>query len=409
VPPLSKSDALRALVLADVTGVEPRSFLPGEALPRDAQVLQQGLAALRAGGGAIDCHDGGAPFRFLLTQAALACGRTTRFTGTARLGERPHAPLFEALRAVIEPLGGRLTAGTPWPVVVEGPRSLAGLERFSVAAAESSQFASSLLLGAARVTAATGRTCAVLVQGPIASAGYLALTEHWLRRAGFAVTAAHPSAWTVAPRAAGTPPPGGAQFALPGDWSSIAFLLLLAWRSGAEVARVGPFGQGTLLLHPDQAVVGHLESVGLAVTRGTAGRVAVTGSPRGGLTVDAAICPDAVPALAALACVLPAPSRFLHAAILRHKESDRLAGLRELADRVGAAARVAGDELAIDPATAPRALAFDARDDHRLAMAAATLAHLAGVPLRLRGGESVAKSFPGFWREAAKVGIAPPS
>jgi 5-enolpyruvylshikimate-3-phosphate synthase len=40
-------------------------------------------------------------------------------------------------------------------------------------------------------------------------------------------------------------------------------------------------------------------------------------------------------------------------------------------------------------------------------MAAATLAHLAGVPLRLRGGESVAKSFPGFWREAAKVGFAP--
>ncbi len=49
VPPLSKSDAQRALVLADVLGVPFEQLLPlGEELPRDVMVLRDGLLALRA-------------------------------------------------------------------------------------------------------------------------------------------------------------------------------------------------------------------------------------------------------------------------------------------------------------------------------------------------------------------------
>ena len=45
-PPLSKSDAQRALVLADILGVPFSEVLPGdEALPRDVEVLRDGLIA----------------------------------------------------------------------------------------------------------------------------------------------------------------------------------------------------------------------------------------------------------------------------------------------------------------------------------------------------------------------------
>jgi 5-enolpyruvylshikimate-3-phosphate synthase len=33
---------------------------------------------------------------------------------------------------------------------------------------------------------------------------------------------------------------------------------------------------------------------------------------------------------------------------------------------------------------------------------------LHGVALRLTGGDSVAKSFPDFWRQAAKAGVSAP-
>ena len=40
-------------------------------------------------------------------------------------------------------------------------------------------------------------------------------------------------------------------------------------------------------------------------------------------------------------------------------------------------------------------------------MAAGTLAAIAHVPLKLRGGACVKKSFPGFWRELALTGTRP--
>jgi 3-phosphoshikimate 1-carboxyvinyltransferase len=390
-PPLSKSDAQRALVLAEALGVPLDAVVPpGEDLPRDVRVLRAGLTALRAPRAEIDCHDGGAPFRFLLTQAALSPGRVARFTGTPRLGQRPHGPLLESLRQALGPAGLTLEEGHPWPLVVHAPSRLAGPVRFQVTGVESSQFASSLLLGAAKVAQATGERASVAVAGPLTSEGYLQLTRAWVERAGFPVEEAD-GRWEVLPARS----PGSLQ--VPGDWSSLTYLLVLAWRSGAGVERVD-----FEAAHPDREVVPLLESVGLTVHRGAP--VRVTGVPTRGLVVDAAVCPDAVPTLAALAAVLPAPSVVTRTTILTHKESDRLDAVQELLARAGAASSLEGETLTIVPGRL-HDFEFQARDDHRLAMAAAVLAFLGGVRLRLHGKEAVAKSFPGFWAEVAKVGL----
>lgn len=391
-PPLSKSDAQRALVLAEALGVPLESVVPaGEVLPRDVTVLRGGLEALRAGDAAIDCHDGGAPFRFLLTQAALAEGRVVRFTGTPRLGARPHGPLLESLEAALGPLGLEVEEGDPWPLTVRAPARIPAGVHFSVTGVESSQFASSLLLGAAKVAQATGEASSVAVSGPLTSEGYLQLTRRWVERAGFPVSEVD-GRWVVAPAMS----PG--VLTVPGDWSSLTYLLVLAWKAGAAVGRVD-----FEAAHPDAEVVRHLESVGLTVHR--TAPVRVTGQPARGLQVDAQVCPDAVPTLAALAAVLPAPSVVTRTGILRHKESDRLDAVQELLGKAGAASRLEGETLTILPGRL-RDFEFHARDDHRLAMSAAVLAFLGGVRLRLHGKAAVAKSFPGFWEEAAKVGLA---
>ncbi|MFO0594669.1 MAG: 3-phosphoshikimate 1-carboxyvinyltransferase [Myxococcaceae bacterium] len=382
VPPLSKSDAQRALVLAEVTGVPFASVWPeGEAMPRDVAVLRDGLVALRASTATIDCHDGGAPFRFLLGQAAVSPGRRVTFTGTARLGERPHAPLLAALQAAIP--GLKLEAGSPWPLVVTTPERI-DLQRMVVSGVQSSQFASSVLLAAAKVATRTGHPVDVVIDGALASEGYFALTRRWVEAfGGLDGTSVRP----LSPPAR-VPP-------IPGDWSSLGYLLALSWVARLPVERIVEHSG-----HPDESLLTHFASVGLSLDA----NCIVSGAPRAGFTVDAASCPDSVPLLAALATRLPAPSRFSRAAILKVKESDRLAGTVELLRAAGHDARVDDDVLHVTPGT-PRAFSFDARDDHRMAMSAAVLARLHGVKLTLTGRDSVQKSFPGFWTEAAKADV----
>jgi 3-phosphoshikimate 1-carboxyvinyltransferase len=262
------------------------------------------------------------------------------------------------------------------------------VRRFEVTGVESSQFASSLLLGAARVAFTSGLPCAVQVQGALTSGGYLELTRDWVRRAGFGLTE-EGGVTTVS--SATTP----AHLAVPGDWSSLTYLLALAWKSGARVERVD-----FEAAHPDREIVRHLESIGLRVSREPL--VSVTGEARGGLEIDAQLCPDAVPTLAAIAAVLAAPSVVHRVGILRHKESDRLATTRALLAAAGASSTLEGETLTITPGPL-HDFAFDALDDHRMAMSSAVLAYLGGVRLTLTGREAVAKSFPGFWTELAKV------
>lgn len=390
-PPVSKSDAHRALVLAELCDGRHEALLaPHPELPRDVEIISRGLGVLRGRSGDVDCHDGGAPLRFLVTQAALTPDSVWRFTGTPRLGERPHEPLFEALR---RSLGVRIhPLGAPWPLEVRsGPRHF--VDPFRVSGVESSQFASSLLLGAARLVREGEGSATVEVEGEQTSTGYLALTVDWLRRFGFLVEASA-STLTVKGWTRVEAPP-----ALPGDWSSLTYLLPLGWRAGLGVAHVD-----RSLAHPDRAFATHLESAGLTLdARG--GLTVVSGALLRGVDVDAQVCPDAVPALVAVALAAKAPSRFSRCGVLRLKESDRLEGLVTLVRLVGGEARVEGETLTVTPPATSRGGVYDARDDHRLVMAAAVAGALLGVSIPVRGTGAVAKSFPGFWREAGKAGV----
>src|SRR5687768_12700837 len=102
VPPVSKSDAQRALVLGRILDMPTLARIdePEAELPADVRIMTTGLQTLaQSGPGPFDihCEDGGAPFRILVGQAAVASGKTVRMTGTPRLGERPHAALFDSL------------------------------------------------------------------------------------------------------------------------------------------------------------------------------------------------------------------------------------------------------------------------------------------------------------------------
>lgn len=387
-PPLSKSDAHRALVLGELCGAPLE--LPAE-LPRDVEVLRRGLDALRSPTPRLDCLDAGAPFRFLLTQAALSGHPRVEFTGTPRLAERPHEPLIDALE---RGLGVRISPKPlAWPLVVEA--SSARFENpFRVAGSESSQFASSVLLGAARLVHAGRPAVSIVLDGAPTSVGYLELTVHWLTRFGFEVEQ-RPGQLTVTRFV----PPAVFPRSVPGDWSSLTYLLPLAWKFGCAVEGVDRAAH-----HPDRHFADHLERAGLTVHAGE--RTSVTGRLERGLTADASVCPDAIPALVAVALACPGPSVFTRCEVLRLKESDRLAALAELVHASGGSASIEAERLTVHPPERPTELVFDGRDDHRLVMAAVVAGALLERPVRVRGTSAVAKSFPGFWREVGKLGLS---
>lgn len=395
-PPISKSDAQRALVLAYALGVPAPALGAREGLPNDVRIVAEALGRFRAAEAGlveIDCEDGGAPLRLLVAQAALRPGAITRFVGTPRLGARPHGALFAALRRALGPAGLRIDEGSPWPLEIRGVDGAGA--RFLVAADESSQPVSALVLAAVAIVRRTGRACAVEHGLPLASPGYLALTLSWLERAQVRHTYAG-AVITIDAIA-----PCAALPTVPADWSSVGYLLLAAYASGGAVERIA-----TDTEHPDRAIVPYLASVGLELVIDDEGHTRVHGQANGGLVVRAGGSPDLVPTLAALACVLPAPSELHELTILRHKESDRLNGVVELVRAAGGTTELSGDTLRVEPPARVNAeLSVDARGDHRMAMSAAVLAILAGARLRLVGGEHVKKSFPAFWDELLRIGV----
>lgn len=332
----------------------------------------------------IDVGDAGTPARFLAALLPAIPGRYV-LDGTPRLRERPMNPLFEAIRT----LGADVTflgrAGF-LPVSIRGGSLRGG--RVRIRGDVSSQFLSALML----VSPLVPGGIELDVDGPLASASYVALTRRVLE--GFGASGGR-----------GYRP---ARFCVPGDDSAACFPIAGALASGGRVKLRGLARDSE---QPDAAFRAWAAATGgtLAWESSAEGEDALTVSgPPGGakallpVEVDVDAAPDAALPLAALVAFAAGTSRLTGVARLREKESDRLAAALDLLTRAGAAAReerdARGPVLVVDGrAGVPRPAAFAAHADHRVAMSAAVLALALPEGSTLDDPGVVAKSWPGFW------------
>lgn len=401
--PGSKSVTNRALVAAALAPGDSVLLDPLDA--DDTRVLSDALAALgarvaRAPGAwtvggplappaereiAIDVGPAGTPARFLLALLSALPGRFL-LDGSARMRERPMGPLVEALLSLgarIEPLGrdGFL------PLRIQGGTLRAG--RVTIRGDVSSQFLSALDLVSPLVGGIE-----VEVAGPLVSASYLALTA--ATKAAFGVgSTAGPATYRAC------------RFHVPGDDSAACFPIAGAALSGGEVELLG-LERGSA--QPDAVMRRWAAEAGAEVSWVRDGEsealvVRGTGVVRP-LAADVDQAPDAALPLAALLAFAGGTSRLWGVARLREKESDRLAAAVDLLVRCGARASVDPDGpiLVIEGARGvPRAAAFEAHDDHRVAMAAAVLALALPEGSTLDAPEVTAKSYPSFFEEWARL------
>jgi 3-phosphoshikimate 1-carboxyvinyltransferase len=145
-----------------------------------------------------------------------------------------------------------------------------------------------------------------------------------------------------------------------------------------------------------------LEAAGAGVSY-SADSVTIEKKELNGFVFDATDCPDLFPPLVVLACNCRGVTTLKGAARLRFKESDRAAVLEKEFTALGAKIETAGDLMKIEGTKLAGGL-IDSHNDHRIAMAAALAALNAQSEITIAGCEAVAKSYPDFFTDFARIG-----
>ncbi len=112
---------------------------------------------------------------------------------------------------------------------------------------------------------------------------------------------------------------------------------------------------------------------------------------------------DEIPALCLAAAVASGRTVIRGVGELRHKESDRVAGIAAGLTSLGARVAIDGDDITIEGGRALRGAAVDTHEDHRLAMTFAVAGLIAQGETLVRDAGSADVSYPGFFGELERM------
>lgn len=356
----------------------------------DVQWLNEHTGELRIKGGIphsnlkphishLDCHNAGTTLRFLASVCALVPG-TWVLTGNAHMLKRPIHDLIHALRslgAVIEDTEGAL------PLTIHGGTLKGGT--VTLKADISSQYLSSLLLIAPVLS--DGLT--ITLEGPLASAGYVSLTQKVMRDFGASIEIARDT-FVVSAKGYTSPP----SYEVEGDWSSAGPWLTLSAMTGSRfhftnISRTSE--------QSDRLLPGVIDSM----------------RRKGDITIDCHEIPDQLMNLAVLATCRMGVTTFVGARNLRHKECDRLhvlttelqkCGVKISEHEDGVTVHGHGPYSHLKPHTSP--IVLDPHDDHRMVMSFALIGLLRGN-VSIKHSNCVVKSYPEFLSELSRILLLP--
>jgi 3-phosphoshikimate 1-carboxyvinyltransferase len=341
----------------------------------------------------IDCANSGTTMRLVTATAALQDGLTV-LTGDDSLRSRPQGALLDA----IGQLDGRAEstrANGQAPLVVGG-----GIDGGTVAIPGdvSSQYITALLMAGAVTEAGID----IELTTELKSSPYVDITLEVL--ADYGVTAERTDdGFTVA--GGQSYEPSGGEYHVPGDFSSISYLLAmgaLAAPDGMTVTSAVPSAQG------DTAIVDILERMGatLAWDRDS-GEITVEQSSLSGIEVGVEDTPDLLPTIATLGAAADGVTHITDAEHVRYKETDRVSAMAEELTEMGARVEERQDELLVYGEDSElRGATVDGRADHRIIMSLAVAGLVADGETTVTGAEHVDVSFPNFFDVLDSLGAS---
>jgi 3-phosphoshikimate 1-carboxyvinyltransferase len=367
------------------------------------RVVSSGIDALRASDAVLDCGNSGTSLRLF---AGILAGSpvTVTLDGDASLRQRPVARIIEPLRAMGATLAARDQDSLP-PVIVTGHAPLRPIDWTTPV--PSAQVKSAILLAGLRADGTT------TVRERVATRDH---TERMLRARGINVRSRSDGGAGAIIEIDGGTAVQAIDERVPGDPSAAAFWLVAgAIHPDAELTIRGVGVNPTR-----RAVIDLLARMGARIEESPAGGGAGTrgdvGEPVANLTVrsseltaidaspeDVAAAIDEVPILCLAATQARGRSRFRGAGELRHKESDRLAGIATGLRALGAEVTVDGDDLVIDGPTPLSGAPTESLDDHRLAMTFAVAGLIASGRTTIDRPGSASISYPAFFHDLERI------
>ncbi|TSA36434.1 MAG: 3-phosphoshikimate 1-carboxyvinyltransferase [Porphyromonadaceae bacterium] len=331
----------------------------------------------------LDCGEAGLSLRMFSPIAALA-DQTMLMNGTGSLLKRPVQMITDSLNQ----LGCRCQSQDGFlPVWIKGPLKSG---KATIDGSVSSQLLTGMLMALPVIKGDSEITVNNLQSLP-----YIDLTINILKQFGISVSHHQYETFCI---------PGKQKYRLAtitveGDWSGAAFLLV----AGALAGGVTVSGLQADSLQADRQI---LKALGYAGARVEIGENCVTVSrdELRAFDFDATHCPDLFPPLVALAAHCNGVSRIEGVGRLIHKESNRAKVLQEEFYKLGISIRVENGNLYVTGPSLMKTGEVDSHGDHRIAMAAATVAMIARTPVQITGAECVAKSYPGFYQDIKSLG-----
>ena len=364
----------------------------------DYRVASPGVEGLSEPAGILDCGNSGTSLRL---SAGLLAGLPMYaiLDGDASLRRRPVARIIDPLRSMGAVLHARRSDTLP-PLTIVGHAPLRSLDYETPV--PSAQVKSSILLAALR---AEGRTT---VREAVGTRDH---TERMLRARGIDVLREETSAgvaWSLE---------GGRRVRavderVPGDVSAAAF-----WLVGGAIHPDADLTLHDVGLNPSRrAIIDLLRAMGARIEGDAAVVDDGVGEPLADLRVrsselrgielgprEVAAAIDEIPVLCLAATQASGTTTIRGAGELRHKESDRIAGIAAGLRALGADVDVDGDDITITGRRALRGATTDSLDDHRLAMTFAIAGLIASGETEVLRPGSAAISYPGFFADLGGV------
>lgn len=202
----------------------------------------------------------------------------------------------------------------------------------------------------------------------------------------------------------------GCEVNVPGDISSAAFFIAAAAAlPGSEllVRNIGinPTRTGILDVLKDMGADISLENVKM-VSGEEAADIVVKGRKLHGTMVKGDIIPrliDEIPVIAAIAAVCEGETRITGAEELKVKESDRITAMVSEMKKLGIDITGLEDGMIIKGLARISGGTVESYNDHRIAMSMAVCGLFAEAPVKVKGSECVAISFPGFEKKLQEI------
>ena len=352
--------------------------------PADAVV--EGLGRFAPLTAPVDCCESGSTLRFLIPLASLT-GQEVTFVGRGRLMERPQS-VYETL---YREQGLRFEQSASG-LTVEGRLSSGD---YTLAGNVSSQFISGLLFALPLLDG----TSTLHLLPPVESRSYIEMTRAVQNAFGVESRWLDDRTLEI---------PGGQEYHLcdytvEGDYSQAAFPAVL----GAVTGGVTLTGLAETTLQGDAAILDILRRCGAEFAHTEAG-IVFEKAPLHGTDIDLADCPDLGPVLMVLGLFCEGQTVIRNAERLRIKESDRIEAMETELRKCGGVLSSAGGTITIEGCAgalhAPDGV-LSGHNDHRVVMSLAVLAAAAKLPLTVDDAEAIQKSWPGFFADAAPLGV----